>query len=386
MAADEDLRELMTWATNIVRLPLKSGVREDIAVQVRNFPPEFLLFVDHVGYLTLEDGDRSRDFVLERRDGELRLDTGEGASRWQCFKAIHRLSAEARQDRRSLDDGEDVPLWWAAPLDGLNQPGYFWHFFPTRTASLLAGILNAPWKTNEDRQNLLPGPYNDELIEAAAAMVADNLPTLATDHQPALHLDALPRRREAGDTEHCQLLRERLYGALRTRCVVPDQDGRLRRAEDLHYAPDYLTAERLVEEPLNRWACFEGRPVDWLHHSALTRNRIAKIDQLFTEERESLAAWLEALVDGRDEKAAIASSRAALQVAASIPERTRRGERLGKILLTQSGEWCDPNADGVFLPVTAFMGPSDERLVHAKLAADQATANALRELGIKPIS
>ena len=386
MAADEGLRELMTWATNIVRLPLKSGAREDIAVQVRNFPPEFLLFVDHVEYLTLEDGDRSRDFVLQRRDGELRLDTGEGSSRWQCFKTNHRLSAEARQDRRSLDDGEDVPLWWAAPLDGLNQPGYFWHFFPTRTASLLAGILNAPWKTNEDRQNLLPGPYNDELIKAAAAMVADNLPALATDHDPALHLEALPRRREAGDNEHCQLLRERVYGALRTRCVVPDQDGRLRRAEDLHYAPDCLTAERLLEEPLNKWACVEGRPVDWLHHSALTRNRIAKVDQLSAEERESLAAWLEALVTGRDEKAAIASSRAALQVAASIPARTRRGERLGKILLTRSGEWCEPNADAVFLPVAAFMGPSDERLVHAELASDQTTANALRELGIKPIS
>ena len=357
-------------------LPLKS----------RNFPPEFLLFVDHVRYLTLEDGNRSRDFVLERRDGELRLDTGEGASRWKCFKTTHYLSAEARQDRRSLDDGVDVPLWWAAPLDGLNQPGYFWHFFPTRMASLSAGILNAPWKTNEDRQNLLTGPYNDELIEAAAAMVADKLSALSTEHDPALHLEALPRRREAGDNDHCQLLRERVYGALRTRRAVPDQDGHLQRAEDLHYAPECLTAERLLEEPLNRWAGVEGRPVDWLHHSALRRDRIAKVDQLSARGRESLAAWLEALVNGHDGKVAIASSRAALQVAASIPEPTRRGERLGKILLTQDGEWCEPNADGVFLPVAELVGPFDERLVHAELASDQATANALRQLGIKPVS
>ena len=58
---DEDLRELMTWATNIIRLPLKPGAREDLSKQIKKFPPKFLLFVDHVRHLTLEDGDRSRD-------------------------------------------------------------------------------------------------------------------------------------------------------------------------------------------------------------------------------------------------------------------------------------------------------------------------------------
>ena len=72
-----------------------------------------------------------------------------------------------------------MPICWAAPLDRLDRPGHFWAFFPTHTASLVAGILNAPWKTNEDRQNLLPGRYNEELIEAAASMIAGGLPTLA---------------------------------------------------------------------------------------------------------------------------------------------------------------------------------------------------------------
>ena len=58
---DEDLREMMTWATNIIRLPLKPGAREDLSEQLMAFPPEFLLFVDHVRHLTLEDGERSRD-------------------------------------------------------------------------------------------------------------------------------------------------------------------------------------------------------------------------------------------------------------------------------------------------------------------------------------
>ena len=119
-------------------------------------------------------------------NGEFQLDTDKGSSRWKRFETTHALSAAAMKDRRSLDDSGDVPIWWAVPLDGLNAPGYFWSFFPTKTASYLAGILNAPWKTNEDRQNLLTGPYNDEMIVAAARMVAARLPELATAPYPRM--------------------------------------------------------------------------------------------------------------------------------------------------------------------------------------------------------
>ena len=102
--------------------------------------------------------------------------------------------------QKSTRDGDDVPIWWAAPIGRSRDPSEFWAFFPTKTKSLVAGILNAPWKTNEDRQNLLPGIYNDELIKAAAAMIEKSLPELQTADDPAKHLDALPRRHQAGDS------------------------------------------------------------------------------------------------------------------------------------------------------------------------------------------
>ncbi len=388
---DDDLVELMTWATNIVRLPLKPGARVDLAHQILDFPPEFLLFVDHVRYLTLKFGVRSRDFVLERFDGDLHLDTGSGFSRWKCFKITHQLSAEAQEDRRSLDDSGDVPVWWAAPLDRLNEPGYFWHFFPTKTASLLAGILNAPWKTNEDRQNLLPGPYNDELIDAAAGMVANRLPDLATGRDPGRHLDALPRRYEAGDTEHSNRLRDRLYEALHDRAVVPDQVGTLRKIHDVSYAPSALTQDPSGAESLQEWADASQRPVDWLHHSALRTNRIARVNRLFSETRRmtvqaprsSVGEWLHALVAGFAGNEAVMASMTALQVAASIPQELRRGTDLGDILLTQTGDWCAPDPDRVFLSSFEEGQDTDERLVHARLASDADTRAALEELGIK---
>ena len=402
--ADEDLHELMSWATNIVRLPLKAGAREDLAQQIEGFPPEFLLFVDHVRYLTLEDGERSRNFMLRNRNDELHLDTGKKIARWRVFETSHPLSIEARNNWPLHDDSDAVPIRWAAPLDRLDRPGHFWAFFSTDTASLVAGILNAPWKTNEDRQNLLPGPYNQELIEAAAEMIAEALPKLATNEDPARHLDALPRRREAGDTDQADLLRTQLFSHLHGRAIVPDQDGHLRARQDISYPPDKLMRDGQVTAAVfERWTAYPGRPLNWLHHTALTRNRLAIVDRLFHPEGEpprwpssgapkaTIAEWLKALVEeGKEAGEAVRASRAAVQTAAEIPPETRSNESsLGEIVLTANGDWQAPDPEHLFLPdeTQADSGSTGaESYVHPDLASDPDTLSALKTLGIKPPS
>ncbi len=398
---DEELNELMSWATNIVRLPLKRGAHHELARQIRDFPPEFLLLVDHVRYLTLEDEILSRDFMLQNRDGELHLDTGEGFSRWRRFEATCCLTPEARSDWPSHDDSGNVPIRWAAPLDRLDRPGYFWAFFPTNTASLVAGILNANWKTNEDRQNLLPGPYNEELIEAAAEMIAEALPKLATKDDPARHLDALPRRHEGGDSEQADLLRKYLFSHLHEREIIPDQDCNFRVIRKLSYPPRELTDIR-DPAPFERWGAYAGRPRDWLHHSALTRNpvsRLSAIDRLFpprfqghrpTAPRARIAEWLEALVQGQEADDAILASMAAIQTAATIPPDIKgSNEKLGHIVLTANGDWRLPDPEHLFLPEEIqdddiFTGT--ESFVHPGLVSDNETLSALKKLGLKPPS
>ena len=403
-AHDTDLRELMSWATNVVRLPLRADRFDDLEAQIREFPPEFLLFVPHVRYLTLEAPNDSREFTLQREGDDLKLDAGKGSSRWRYCETKYTLSADARADSRTLDDTGEVRIAWAAPLDGLSEPGHFWAFFPTQTASLLAGILNAPWKTNEDRQNLLVGPYNDELIDAVAEMVAGALPALAAPDDPARHLDALPRRPEAGDGVHSDRLRESLISALDGREVVPDQDGHLRLVNEVRYAPQELTQRGVLRGPLDQWEEYEHRPRRWVHHSALTRNRLAKINQLFGEKRwlssdlswrtgaprASIAEWLLALKDEWPSACAVDASKAAVRVAtlcASIVRTTPQS--LGGIVLTQSGRWRPPDPDALFLP--AFAASEDDNskgdhLVHVELASDERAARDIRALGVREIS
>lgn len=65
-ASDDDLSEMMSWATNIVRLPLAERAFLDLATQVQEFRPEFLRLVPHVKYVTLEcEGQASREFMLQ---------------------------------------------------------------------------------------------------------------------------------------------------------------------------------------------------------------------------------------------------------------------------------------------------------------------------------
>ena len=398
---DDILREFMGWATNIVRLPLKPDTHNGLSEQMRNFPPEFLLFAEHVREMTLKDDLSSLERTLELQsvDGEFLLFDGDTDSEWKLFKRTHRLSSDALADRRSLDDSAEVQIWWAVPLDRLTDPGQFWAFFPTKTASLVAGILNAPWKTNEDRQNLLSGPYNTELIESAAKMIADELPILVTQTDPARHLDALPRRHEAGDSEQVELLRTELFSNLNGRKVIPNQDGKLLGACEVSYPPKELTPDRQMDmAPFERWAAYPGRPSDWLHRRAFSRTRLATIDRLYPPRwsgqsstaapRAAIADWLKALI-GKEPENAIEASKAAIQTAVLIPLETRAKCRLGDIILTESGDWRSPESDNLFLPEElAHSGQSlnQESRVHPELAEDSETLAALKKLGIKPPS
>ena len=430
---DPDLREMAYWAKNIVRLPLKPGAHQNLDGQIRKFPAEFLLFVDHVGSLVLEADYKEavRIIGLTQSDEQWKLDDAGNITQWMIEKRVHQLSAEAKNDRRTLDDLDEVPIWWAAPIEKLNEPGKFWAFSPTITQSLVSGILNAPWKTNEDRQNLLQGPYNDELINVAARIVADALPKLSTPEDPARHLDALPRRYEAGDTQHSDSLRNRLFSHLGNRAVAPDQTGKLCQVKDLTCSPVEWTSDS--QPALERWAACQGRPEDWLHHRALTRNRLAKVERLFASNisegpdpgparrplhypKATMSQWLEALVQGAKsrqhtklnanekpnaihdvlptgenivtieaelEQTLVEASQGAIQTAALVPAAFRvKSKDLGRIVLASNGQWVTPDPE-----VTRLRGaniPGTGMFIHDRLESDHETLEALRELGLRP--
>ena len=421
MKADPILQDLLAWAVNIIRLPLKSDAHQGLAKQIEDFPPDFLLFVEHVSKLELlnDEHGSTREFSLNHHgaktildDGtpetmQVTLDDGTTENEWLITKIVHTLSPDAKSDSRALDDANEVPLTWAAPIRRLNEQGLFWSFFPTLTRSLLSGILNAPWKTNEDRQNLLPGAYNDELIDAAADLVSKALPSLSTEADPARHLSVLPRREEPGDSGHSKRLRDRLYRSLCDQPIVPDQEGELKQVTDISYPPAFGSGRSVESAPYERWTAYEHRPSGWLHNRALAPDRIARLETLYryTRNREhsgiwsryslhrptmslprsSIAEWLESLTeDAASDEDRIQASIAAVQTASLIPVNIRAHEELGHIVLTSNGEFAAARSGSVFLGGDDEPGMS--RLVHPQLQSDPETLSALQALGIEPIS
>ncbi len=403
MERDPNLHEFMGWATNIVRLPLSPGAHDNLETQFKTFRAEFLLFVNHVSMLSLQQSDASERLIqVQSEDGVHTLFDRDETSQWMLYSTVHKLSEQARNDSRSLDDAAEVPIVWAAPLEQLHQPGEFWAFFPTLTNSLLAGILNAPWKTNEDRQNLLTGEYNEELITAATELIAKSITDLSSREDPSRHLDALPRRQEAWDNKHSIsiLLRYQLNVALRSRPIVPDQQGKLRKLDELNYQPGFLTLERPhASEALGIWETFNQRPTHWLHHSALTRIRLARLTAIERLDehgnskpmrRAEVSEWLEQLVQtaqGRSQE--IEASKTAIRAASKVQEyQAANGkqpiEQFGRIVLTAAGSWANPNPEELFLSEDKEDRAANS--VHPMLEQCASTREALGNLGIKPRS
>ena len=410
---DDDLATLMTWATNIVRLPLKPECRDDIVTQMEEFPMEFLLFVDHVQRLSIDVAARPRDLDRNEDNGVVEISDGSKRTRWRCFREIHSLSADAMSDNPLPDRRARVAITWAAPVDKSTSRGKahgrFWAYFPTSTSSLVAGILNAPWKTNEDRGYLLSGTYNSDLLAASARLMAASLPSLSTEDDPAKHLEMLPPRQEPHDSEQGDLLRKHLSRILPDTKIVPDQDGRLRLLEDVKYPPAEvyrpLTTNKAERQA---WEACSWRPKDWLHHSAFSRDRITKIDRLYGRDlgerrgmawattgapRETVKRWLSCITGERAGDQAVAASRSAILIA-SLIHRTSRDRRnapdieFGKIVLTEEG-WLSISSPLLFLPSTtdspsaAYTRGSVSHRLHPELAVDLEVVNALSELGVR---
>jgi len=357
-AADPVLKELLSWATTVVRLPLKPSAVERLARDIEYFPAEFALFSPHVGTVTLEDRRVSRKKkatwqIFQHVDGDrhrlqkVKVEGEEEQSHseaWRVFTDIYRPSREALEDAGELHDRPEIDIAWAVPEDPerARERGEFWAYFPTNYTLTLRGIVNAPWKTGTDRQNLYAGNrYNTELITEVAELVVHSFPRLAREGDPAAYLEYAPARgREEPQWAARDLVAKIWETAARSR-VFPDQNGHFGTPREVRVHP-----ENLRPEWLDLWAGYPGRPTNWIHHSVdKSKRRRDSVNRILEHAKISAAdaqEWLEALVsDGSPE----ASARAIL-IAAGMKETGHKeadNALRARIVLTESEGMVAPS-------------------------------------------
>lgn len=381
---DPVLADFMAWATTVVKLPRDPTSSRWLSDDIRDFPPEFLLFSPHVGALILQDRTTGlrRELHIQRDRGFLRLIEGDRASSWRVFPMNHVPSAAARKDAGELADRESLPIIWAVPLGGRVGRGRFWAFFPTEYFTTLSGILNAPWKTNEDRQNLLTGLFNQELLDAAASLVVDSLDQLVDKSDPGRYLDLIPARGREAPNAADEYLTDAVYSIAKDRPSIPDQGGRLQPPELMHLHPDGAT-----REALQMWASSPTRPLDWCHPSVETRERRPRVERLLAavgRSASSWSVWLGQLVHANDPEGSIAALRVASRVLDQLTPEQRRDLDRAQIVLTAEGQLVSPKPGQVFIPGD-YHSSLPLTFVHPDVSADPAALQALERFGITSV-
>ena len=397
--SDAIAKQLATDYVNLIRVNLNPDAAFRISTQLVNFPAEFIMLVDHITSITLDN--RTRDELttinVDRYADSMQLIRDGQHSAWRRFTDVHQLTERAIQDRRTMDETDAVKLTWVVPERARGERGKFWAYFPTQMDSLLAGILNAPWKTNEDRTNLIAGDFNDELIDASAALVAESIASLRYESDPSRHLDALPPREEAGRQDHARNLRRGIFQRLHQSRIVPDKEGTLRLPSEIHYPPLELVPA-MSESALDAYNRSPFAPPNSLHVSATSRDRWVRVEELNDPigrrqrsggdgaQHPSMGRWLEALTDGKTAQDAVAASRDAVQVAATLNASVRPDcTMLGRIVLTRTNHWRQLGE--VYLPPKSAVTFGDAgKVIHDGLVEDPETLDALKTLGVTELS
>jgi superfamily II DNA or RNA helicase len=383
--ADPVLDELLSWSVTTVRLE-RDAARDTswLAKDLDEFPREFLLFTRHVNQLILDDraSGVKRTITVQRGGEEVRLIEGERDQAWRVFRKVVEPTPEARHDAGARAERNRLPVDWAVPMSGSSSIGKFWAFFPTTFETTLSGILNAPWKTNPDRENLLVGDFNEFLIDVAAGLVVENLQRVSSVEDPGKHLDRMPARGREARGWADRRITERVYELAAQRESLPDQRGQLEFPIQLRLHP-----ERVNTEALDLWCSYDFRPHRWVHRSVETRERRPRVERLLEASRNgddgqipavaTYREWLEALAD----RASVEASAAALAVAETLKTYVSPMDfddiRTARIVRATTGQLVPPDPNRVFIGGRPEMNDTWE--VAPNLLQDGFAERALRD-------
>ncbi|MCG6560456.1 DEAD/DEAH box helicase family protein [Ruegeria sp. 1NDH52C] len=270
------------WATTVVSAEIADEAAfERLSQEIADFPAEFLLFLPSAISLELEVEGAATRLLTKRLEGGLAVvSDGTNEARWKVFEtSVHVDSPAARSDATHIQAREQVPLSWAVPVGGREQAGRFWAFFPTETQSRTSGILNAPWKLNSDRTNLIRGPWNEAIMQAAADLISGSLTALSTPEDSGAAVSAFPRQPERQDEIAVPLIRS-LWDQIVSSEVLPNVNGIPRGASQLlrHFVED--------TEICRSWAGLASAEARdrYLHPDCYsTEARLSRLNALVTE-------------------------------------------------------------------------------------------------------
>jgi superfamily II DNA or RNA helicase len=396
--ADWHLRDLMSWATTIVKVPiLRDGDR--IRRELLAFDTRALLFMKSVDRLTVSlDGTDGLNQAVHQRvgsvgDNQFTLHSPDGSSaRWLYAERVHVPSEAARASLPETISRRSMTVAYAVPAAGQQKLGELWAWFPLQEETTARGIFNAPWQVNDDRTRLVrDSRLNGEMLDVCAELFVDVALRASTPEDPAAHLDLFPARGDESRSSADVVLSTRIPELAKRRPILPDATGTLQPPEYFVGVPD-LTSESVPAEVVAAWLKIAGRDT-FPHPSAFskkdryTRMRILlRADNSDRRGRAEVAwsTWLEEIAHRRD----VLSVDAALSLYTRLTEKTKSAElEASSIIPLHGGGWGHANAAGrILIPRPGQPAPEGVDLVDDEFADDQHLRSMLIALNFKEVS
>lgn len=396
---DQNLAEMMGWATTIVKLPLtREGAR--LRTELEEFKPESLLFFKGLNQLRITLQGRpgtaavSRDFLREtqEKDGEVVIVDRDGTrTRWLFAERTYTPTIDVSSTLPETALRQSMTISYAVQPGVRATTGRLWAWFPLRDETTASGIFNAPWQVNDDRTSLVPNSrLNAAMLEVGAQLFLDVVARAVTVDDPAAHLDLFPARGREIKSAADAYLSAAVPILARSRPLIPDVSGQLKVSTYFRGVPD-LEKTPIGFEAAQLW---QGRaPRETMPHAKCfsTPARRARLRSLLggaegerSPQESGAAGWLAELADEQDPGGSLTALRVLADLRRGAPA-TYQAAVAARILPLEGGEWAraDQNQT-VLLPVPDATVPDGVELVRADLA--ELAADELRAFGFREIS
>ncbi|WP_336641253.1 DEAD/DEAH box helicase family protein [Microbacterium sp. USHLN272] len=396
---DQNLAEMMGWATTIVKLPLsREGAR--LRAELEEFKPESLLFFKGLNQLRITLQSRpgtaalSRDFLREgqENDGEVVIVDRDGTrTRWLFAERTYTPTIDVSSTLPETALRQSMTISYAVQRGVRATTGRLWAWFPLRDETTASGIFNAPWQVNDDRTSLVPNSrLNAAMLEVGAQLFLDVVARAVTVDDPAAHLDLFPARgreiRSAADA----YLSAAVPILARSRPLIPDASGNLKVSTYFRGVPD-LEKSPIGFEAAHLWQV--RAPRETMPHAKCfsTPARRARLRSLLggaegerSPQEAGVAGWLAELADEQDPRGSLAALRILADLRRGAPA-TYEAAVAAKVIPLESGGWARADQkQTVLLPVSGAAVPDGVELVRADLA--ELAAQELQAFGFRGIS
>jgi superfamily II DNA or RNA helicase len=396
---DPNLRELMTWASTVIKLPLIGGGPR-IRQELEDFQTQSLLFMKSVSAVTIALQNSTGALTLRehRREGD--LSAGEvilhspaaASTRWLFAEREHRPSEAVRNSLGATASRDSVTVSYAVPVDGDAALGQLWAWFPLQDRTTARGIFNAPWQVNDDRTTLLTtSAFNGELLDVCAELFLEVVVRASTPEDPGAHLDLFPARGKEGRSAADRMLSSKIPQLARTRPIIPDRNGDLRTAQDFSGVPELAEPnvpaaqmkawqEIVPRASIPHWKCFTNN-----NRVARLRALLRTSDTVRSPAETSASAWLAELAHLRTAE----SVRTGLLVYIALRNAGFSSDLLGltPIIPIEGNKWARADAKAsVLLPIVGQPVPEGLVLVDEEFIGDENLRRLFHQAGFSDVS